>query len=116
MDNCVFCKIVKGEIPTEFVYETGDVVAFKDINPAAPFHYLVIPKKHVKNLSEAIAVDEGLVDNVMLGVTKVAEKLGISEGYRATTNNGEAAGQVVPHFHFHLLSGWKNPEEANKQI
>ena len=116
MDGCVFCKIIKKEIPAEIVYETDDVLAFNDIKPSAPIHVLIIPKKHVLNLSEAIAVDEGLVDDVMMGVTKVAEEMGVADGYRATTNNGEKAGQMVPHFHFHLMGGWNNKEEALKNI
>ena len=116
MQDCVFCKIIKKEIPAEIVYETDDVISFRDIAPAAPIHYLIIPKKHVKNLSEAISVDDGLVDNVMLGVTKVADKLGVSGAYKAVTNNGENAGQVVPHFHFHILAGWKDKADARTGI
>ena len=111
MEDCVFCKIVKGEIPSNKVYESGSVLAFWDINPSAPVHILVIPKKHVRNLSSAISVDEGLVDDVMIGVTKVAEKLKIKDSYRATTNNGGKAGQIVPHFHFHVLGGWKEVQK-----
>lgn len=110
-DDCVFCKIVKGEIPSKKVFESDTVLAFWDINPAAPIHVLVVPKKHVKNLSEAISVDEGLVDDVMMGVTKVAEEMQIKDAYRATTNNGAGAGQIVPHFHFHVLGGWKEVQE-----
>jgi histidine triad (HIT) family protein len=116
MDDCVFCKIVKGEIPSKKVYETESVLAFWDVNPGAPVHILVIPKKHVENLSEAISVDEGLVESVMLGVTKVAEVLKIADGYKATTNNGEDAGQVVGHFHFHVLGGWKDRKDVVSEI
>lgn len=111
MKDCVFCKIVKGEIPSKKVYESDSVLAFWDIKPGAPVHILVVPKKHVQNLSETISVDEGLVDDVMMVVTKVAEKLGIKDAYKAITNNGEAAGQVVPHFHFHVLGGWKEVQK-----
>jgi len=116
MDNCIFCKIVRGEVPSKKVYETDDVFAFHDINPAAPVHVLVIPKKHVKNLSEAIEADAGLVDNVMKGVTEVAQEMGVVDAYKATTNNGEGAGQVVPHFHFHVLGGWKNKEGMISEV
>jgi histidine triad (HIT) family protein len=115
-EDCVFCKIVKGEIPSKKVFESDSVLAFWDINPAAPIHILVVSKKHVKNLSEAVLADEGLVNDVMLGVTKVADKLQIKDGYRATTNNGESAGQIVPHFHFHVLGGWKNKEGVVSEI
>ena len=73
MNDCVFCKIVKGEIPAKKVFESDSVLAFWDINPGAPVHVLVVPKKHVKNLSEAILVDKDLVSDVMMSVTKVAE-------------------------------------------
>lgn len=114
--DCVFCKIVKGEIPSEKVFESDSVLAFWDIKPAAPIHILVVPKRHVKSLSEAISVDEGLVDDVMMGVVKVAEKLKISDGYKATTNNGAKAGQIVQHFHFHVLGGWKDKDDVVSEI
>ena len=116
MEDCIFCKIVAKEIPSEIVYETDDVLSFKDMAPSAPIHYLIIPKKHLANLSDTMAADQGLVDNVMLAITKIAEKLGVSAAYKATTNNGENAGQVVPHFHFHLLAGWKNKVDATLGI
>lgn len=116
MDGCIFCKIIKGELPTKKVYESDDVLAFWDISPAAPVHVLVVPKHHVENLSEAIKYDKGLVDQVMLGVTKVADKMKIKEAYKATTNNGEAAGQVVKHFHFHVLGGWKSKSKIKSEV
>lgn len=116
MQDCIFCKIVKGEIPSEKVYETDSVLAFNDIAPAAPVHVLVIPKKHLEHLSNAIEADGELVYDVMKAVDTVAKKVKIEAAYKATTNNGEGAGQVVPHFHFHVLGGWKSKDGVVSEI
>lgn len=110
MENCLFCKIIAGEIPSKKVYEDEDVYAFHDINPNAPVHVLVIPKVHIPSID---AVNEGniaAVSRVMLTIPKIAAMLGLSEGgYRVITNCGEDAGQTVHHLHFHLLGGKKLP-------
>ena len=105
MTDCIFCKIVSGEIPSTKVYEDEEVVGFRDINPAAPVHVLFIPKKHFANLGEATPEDQALLGRMLLLVGREAPKLGLAEGYRIVSNCGESAGQTVDHFHLHLLGG-----------
>lgn len=108
MSDCIFCKIVNHEIPSEVVYEDQDLIAFKDIAPLAPVHLLVIPKKHIKDLNEVAVEDEGLMGRLLSVVKKLAAEHGVAEsGYRVITNIGSNGGQVVPHLHFHLLGGQK---------
>ena len=107
MDNCIFCKIAKGELPADIVYETADLLAFRDINPQAPTHVLLIPKRHFKFLDELQKDDKMLAGELLLAASEVAAKLGVAGGYKLLTNCGEEAGQVVPHLHFHLLAGKK---------
>ncbi len=110
MEDCVFCKIIKGEIPSNKVYEDDDILAFKDIKPAAPIHILVIPKKHVKSLNEID--DAQLISKIMFAVKNIAKELGFAnEGYRVINNCGENGGQAVPHLHFHILAGTKLGEK-----
>ena len=106
MEDCIFCKIVKGEIPSEKVYEDEEILAFKDINPAAPIHILVIPKKHIKSLVEVNQNDDKeLISKIYFVINKIAEKQGISEkGFRVIVNCGEDGGQEVGHLHFHVLA------------
>lgn len=106
MDDCIFCKIIAGEIPSEKVYEDEYVYAFKDINPAAPFHALVIPKKHIQSASHVSEEDEVTIGKVFTAIRKIAAQNGLfGEGYRVVTNVGEKAGQTVLHIHFHVLGG-----------
>ncbi len=108
MEDCVFCKIIKGEIPSEKVYEDEDILAFNDINPAAPIHVLIIPKKHIKNLMEFKPEDYKLMEKILATVQKVAQKVGVDEkGFRLISNCGPDSGQEVMHVHFHLLAGRK---------
>ena len=108
MEECVFCKIIKGEIPSEKVYEDDDVLAFYDIHPVAPVHVLVIPKKHISKLTEIEAQDEALIGKIYTVINKVAQKEGIAEkGFRVIINTGEDGGQIVNHMHFHVLGGRK---------
>lgn len=113
MEDCIFCKIVKGEIPSEKVYEDEEILAFKDINPAAPIHILVIPKKHIKSLVEVNQNDDKeLISKIYFVINKIAEKQGISEkGFRVIVNCGEDGGQEVGHLHFHVLAGKKLGEK-----
>jgi histidine triad (HIT) family protein len=105
-EKCLFCRIVSGEIPSKRVYEDGDVVAFQDINPQAPTHVLVIPRKHIPSLDDLSEADAVTVGTAPVRLSKVARELHLnSDGYRAVINNGEAAGQTVFHIHFHLLGG-----------
>lgn len=104
--DCIFCKIAKKEIPSTIVYEDDDVIAFNDLNPEAPVHILIIPKKHITNLSDAKPEDQQLLGKLMLVAQKIAAEQGIAErGYRVVTNCGEQGGQTVMHLHFHLLGG-----------
>ena len=105
MTDCIFCKIIAGEIPGDKVYEDEEVLGFRDINPAAPVHVLFIPKKHFANLGEASAEDQALLGKMLLLIGQQASKLGLADGYRIVSNCGEGAGQSVEHFHLHLLGG-----------
>ena len=108
MEDCVFCKIIKGEIPTEKVYETEEILAFKDINPAAPIHILVVPKKHISMLTDLKPEDEALIGKIYTTINKIAEQEGFKEqGYRVSANCGRDSGQEVMHIHFHVLGGKK---------
>ncbi|HEY3374838.1 MAG TPA: histidine triad nucleotide-binding protein [Candidatus Aquicultor sp.] len=106
MEKDLFCRIVEGEIPADIVYRDDDVVAFRDISPAAPVHVLIVPKKHVAKLSDATEADAVLLGKIVLAANKIAEKEGILEsGYRLIANTGANAGQEVMHVHFHVLGG-----------
>ncbi|MDF2726150.1 MAG: hydrolase [Paenibacillus sp.] len=106
--DCIFCKIVKGEIPAKKVFETDAVLVFHDIQPAAPVHVLVIPKKHIASMNEAEEADRELLGDVLLGAKRAASELGIAEsGYRLINNIGSDGGQVVHHIHVHVLGGEK---------
>lgn len=106
MEDCIFCKIIKGEIPSEKVYEDDEVLAFKDIQPAAPIHVLVIPKKHIINLMEISNEDSELMGKIVVVMQKIAKQLGVDEkGFRIISNCGPDSGQEVMHLHFHLLAG-----------
>ncbi|MCI9245628.1 MAG: histidine triad nucleotide-binding protein [Clostridia bacterium] len=106
MEDCIFCKIIKGEIPSEKVYEDDEILAFKDIQPAAPIHVLIIPKKHIANLMEIQKEDSELMGRMVVVMQKIAKQLGIDEkGFRIISNCGPDSGQEVMHLHFHLLAG-----------
>lgn len=106
MEDCIFCKIIKKEIPSDVVYEDEEIIAFKDIQPAAPIHILVIPKKHIVSLVELDKDDEALIGRIYTVINKVAEMQGVKDkGYRVIVNCGKDGGQEVGHLHFHLLAG-----------
>ena len=106
MEDCIFCKIIKGEIPSDKVYEDDEILAFKDIQPAAPIHILVITKKHIPALVELTKEDEVIVGKIYTIINKIAEEQGVKEkGYRVIVNCGKDGGQEVMHLHFHLLAG-----------
>lgn len=110
MEDCLFCKIARGEIPSKKVYEDENVFAFHDIHPMAPVHVLVIPKKHIPSMAAVCPDNIDAVSGVMLAIPKVAASLGLSEsGYRVISNCGRDAGQSVPHLHFHILGGRELP-------
>ncbi len=104
-NDCIFCRIVAGEAPGEKVYETDAVYAFRDTNPQAPTHILIVPKKHIPRVSEVEAEDAALMGELLLAARAVAEKEGVSGGFRLVVNNGSRAGQTVYHVHLHLLAG-----------
>ncbi|MBE7048082.1 MAG: histidine triad nucleotide-binding protein [Ruminococcaceae bacterium] len=106
MNNCIFCKIIKGEIPSQKIYEDDLVYAFHDIAPAAPVHILIIPKTHIPCLQETEPTHQALLGHILLTAKKLASELGVAEeGYRIVNNCGEKSGQTVFHLHFHLLAG-----------
>lgn len=108
MDECLFCKIVKGEVPSDKVYEDDEILAFKDINPAAPIHILVIPKKHIASLADQKPGDEVIIGKIHQVINKISEEQGFKEdGYRVIVNCGKNAGQEVMHLHYHILAGTK---------
>lgn len=105
-EKTIFKKIIDGEIPAEFVLETPDCIAFKDVSPQAPVHILVIPKQEVVNVAALEDADELLAGKILLAVRDVAKKLGLDEtGYRIVANCGQHGGQSVDHLHFHILGG-----------
>lgn len=104
--SCPFCRIASGEIESDIVRQDGDFVAFRDINPQAPTHILVVPRRHISSLSDLTSADEELMGKMVLLATRVAAEEGLSErGYRLVINYGPEGGQVVPHLHLHLLGG-----------
>lgn len=106
MSDCLFCKMVAGEIKPSVVYEDDAVLAFRDINPQAPTHVLVIPKRHISTINDLKSEDADLVGRLYLGAKKVAEQDGIAaDGYRTVMNCNAAAGQTVFHIHLHVLGG-----------
>ena len=107
MEDCIFCKIIKGEIPSNKVYEDDEILAFKDINPMAPVHILVIPKKHIESANEITEEDEKVIGKIFTVIKKLAKDNNLDNGYRIVNNCGEDGGQAVKHLHFHLLGGKK---------
>lgn len=105
MSDTIFGKIIRREIPANIVYEDDLALAFKDVNPQAPTHILVIPKKPIPRVSEAVADDQDLLGHLLLTAKKVAEDAGLKNGYRVVINNGEDGGQTVDHLHLHILGG-----------
>jgi len=106
--NCIFCQIAKKDLPAAIIYEDEKVIAFKDINPIAPIHYLIIPKKHIASVNRLEAQDKELVGEMFLAAKKIAKDQGIADnGYRLVFNVGKDSGQMVDHLHLHLLGGKK---------
>jgi histidine triad (HIT) family protein len=105
MTDCLFCKIVGREIDADIVYENDDLVAFRDINPAAPTHILVVPRRHITSAQELTAADGPLLGSMFEALAEVAAGADVGGGHRIVTNVGSDAGQSVNHLHFHLLGG-----------
>jgi histidine triad (HIT) family protein len=105
MNDCLFCRIIAGEIPSKKVYEDEHTYAFEDINPQAPTHVLIIPKKHIRGLKEAGESDAEMVGRCQLAAAEIARQRGIEDGYRTVVNVGPKSGQSVFHLHVHLIGG-----------
>lgn len=101
--DCIFCKIINKEIPGNFIYEDDEVVAFNDINPQAPVHFLIVPKSHISSSNDITKDNAYLVGNIFLVAKKLANDMGLEQGYRVVNNCGEHGGQSVDHIHFHVL-------------
>ncbi len=109
MNDCIFCKIVAGELPSKKAYEDDELLAFHDIYPAAPVHLLIIPKRHIVSLAECEAQDAGLLGRMVLLAPKLAQEYGLEQGFRTTINTGRGGGQEVFHLHLHVFGGGTLP-------
>ncbi len=105
MADCLFCKIIAGEIPSTKVYEDDLCLAFRDINPQAPTHILVIPKMHIASVAEVTAENSTVISHIFEKIAEIAKAEGLKDGYRVVSNCGDHAGQTVHHLHFHILGG-----------
>ena len=105
MENCLFCKIIRGEIPSAKVFENDQVFAFKDIHPQTPFHVLVVPKKHVSSVAEIGKLENDEIAACMHAIAQIASEASLDSGFRVISNCGPDACQSVPHLHFHILGG-----------
>ena len=103
MSDCLFCKIVDGEIPSSKVYEDDEILAFNDVAPQAPVHFLIVPKKHMESLDDTTDEDAALLAHIMLKIKDIAKELGLENGYRVVINTGEDGMQSVKHLHVHVL-------------
>ena len=105
MADCIFCKIITGDIPSTKVYEDDTVLVFKDIAPTAPVHLVAIPKEHITSAAEITAENSAVVAHIFEVIAKLSKELKLDDGFRVITNCGDSAGQTVKHLHFHLLAG-----------
>jgi histidine triad (HIT) family protein len=105
MTDCIFCKIVAGDIPARKIYEDEEVVAFHDINPAAPVHFMIVPKLHVTSLESCDESHREILGKIMLLAPRLAREQGLTNGFKTVINTGEGGGQVVMHLHVHVLGG-----------
>lgn len=112
--ECLFCKIVNKEVPSEIIYEDGKFIVFKDINPKAPLHLLIVPKKHISSVDHLKKEDKTLVGELFLTAQKIARNQGLARtGYKLVFNVGKGGGQLINHLHLHLLGGWKSKKERD---
>ena len=105
MEDCLFCKIIEGEIPSDKVYEDETVFAFRDIDPQAPTHVLVIPKQHIRSADDVTPDNSAVISHIFEVIATIAKQEGLTNGYRVVNNCGDSAGQTVKHLHFHLMGG-----------
>lgn len=113
MDDCIFCKIARGEIPSKKVYEDAEILGFHDINPQAPVHFMLIPKKHIASLSAATADDAGVLGRMLALSGRLAREQGSPDGYRTIVNTGRIGRQDVMHLHIHIVGG---PEPLGRML
>ncbi|MBN1931313.1 MAG: HIT domain-containing protein [Desulfobacterales bacterium] len=107
-EECLFCKIINGEIPADFIYKNDRLVIFKDIYPAAPVHLLIVPRKHIRSINDIKEEDKNIIFEVIMAAKNAAQKMSISEfGYKLNFNVEKGGGQMIFHLHLHLLGGWK---------
>ncbi len=107
-DDCLFCKIVRGELSTPFLHETDTLVVFKDINPLAPVHLLIVPKRHIRSINDLTDGDREIVADLVFTARKMAEEMSVNEtGYRLFFNVEKGGGQEIFHLHLHLIGGWE---------
>jgi histidine triad (HIT) family protein len=109
MNDCIFCKIAAGQIPSPRLYEDDRVIVIKDINPKAPVHLLVVPRMHIESLNELETSDDPLIAHMIRLLPTVAREQGLDEGFRTIINTGRGGGQEIPHLHLHLLGGGRLP-------
>ena len=105
MENCLFCKIIRGELPSTKVYEDETILAFRDIAPQAPTHVLVVPKAHIEDCNGITAENSAVIAHIFEVIPQIAKAEGLENGYRVASNCGPDSGQMVPHLHFHILGG-----------
>lgn len=105
MSDCIFCKIAAGEIPSNKLYEDEDIIAFHDIKPIAPVHFLVMPKTHIQSAAEVTGENSAVIARCFEVIAKLAKQEKLDDGFRVINNCGENAGQTVPHIHFHVIAG-----------
>lgn len=108
--DCIFCKIIKKEIPSDFIFEDKDIVAFKDIKPSAPVHYLIVPKEHIQSIAHLEGNHKEVLASMIYTAKSLAEKFGL-RGYKIVFNVGKEGGQVIDHLHLHLLGGWTQKKD-----
>ncbi|HTR57310.1 MAG TPA: histidine triad nucleotide-binding protein [Casimicrobiaceae bacterium] len=113
MDDCIFCKIARGEIPSKKVYEDAEIFAFHDIHPQAPVHFMMIPKRHIATLADATMEDAGLLGRMLALSGRLAREQGLPDGYRTIINTGRVGRQEVMHLHLHVLGG---PEPLGRMM
>lgn len=107
MGDCVFCKIISGDLPATFAYQDDQLIVINDVAPKAPVHLLIIPKEHLDQTSNLVDGHQRLAGRLFLVARDMARKFNVAGGYRLVVNNGKLSGQIVPHLHMHLLGGWK---------
>jgi len=107
-NNCLFCKIISGDIPSEFLFQDDELVVFKDINPIAPVHLLIVPRKHIRSINDLAQDDGTVISHMVMTAKHMAEKTGVNQsGYRLFFNVEKGGGQEVFHLHLHLIGGWE---------